>query len=219
MLDVEIATPALPVPRGQKRRQEIADVAKRVFFESGYAETTMQSIALRAGASKETLYRHFGSKEGLFAEIVEARAKSFLADVDENFERPGSVAEVLRGLGVRLLDSMVGDEAVSLCRTVIAEATRNPDLGAIFFARGPERVRTRLTEFITAARDRGELTCDDPALAARLFLGAVVANYHLSRLVSPTPFTLSRVEIARHVEAAVHMFLATYGADKRPLVA
>jgi TetR/AcrR family transcriptional regulator, mexJK operon transcriptional repressor len=62
------------IPRGEKRREEIAAVAERVFLELGFTDTTMQIVASRAGASKETLYRHFGSKEGLFSEVVRARA-------------------------------------------------------------------------------------------------------------------------------------------------
>jgi AcrR family transcriptional regulator len=202
---------ATPVPRGEKRRREIAVVAERVFFESGYADTTMQMIAVRAGASKETLYRHFGNKEGLFAEIVETRAKSFLDDLDENFERPDSAEGVLRNLGLRLLDAMVEDEAISLCRVVVAEAPRNPELGEIFFERGPGRVRTRLAEFLSAAMARDELACDDPGLAARIFLGAIVTSYHLARLVLQTPPPVTRAEIRAHVDEVVEMFLLKYG--------
>jgi TetR/AcrR family transcriptional regulator, mexJK operon transcriptional repressor len=203
-------TSAAPIPRGERRRREIAEVAERVFFESGYADTTMQMIAVRAGASKETLYRHFGSKEGLFAEIVETRAKSFLDDLDENFERPDSVEGVLRNLGLRMLDTMVGDEGISLCRVVVAEASRNPELGEIFFARGPDRVRARLAEFLAAARARGELSCADPTLAARVFLGAIVTSYHLTRLVLQSPPVATREEVRAHVDEVVDMFLLKY---------
>src|SRR5580698_2187224 len=66
--------PVRRVPRGDIRRRELADVAVQVFLERGFANTTMQMIASRAGGSKETLYRHFASKEALFAEIVSAKA-------------------------------------------------------------------------------------------------------------------------------------------------
>lgn len=199
------------VPRGEKRRREIAAAAARVFFENGFSDTTMQMIALRAGASKETLYRHFGSKEGLFAEIVETRATLFLGDLDENFERPGSVADVLRNLAGRLLETMVSEDGIMLCRTVVSEAGRSPQLGEIFYQRGPLRLRQRLTEYFTAARNRGEISCADPQLAARIFLGAIVANYHLSRLLLITPEVVSRRDIAAHVDEVVDMFLLKYG--------
>ena len=75
------------IPRGEKRRDEIAAVAERVFLELGFNDTTMQIVASRAGASKETLYRHFGSKEGLFSEVVRARANASTVSV-ETRDRP-----------------------------------------------------------------------------------------------------------------------------------
>lgn len=200
-----------PIPRGAKRRREIAAVAEHVFFETGFTDTTMQMIAARAGASKETLYRHFGSKEELFAEIVENRAKGFLGGLEENFARPGSVRDALLELGFTMLDAMVHADAISLCRTVISETPRNPELGRIFYEQGPERVRRRLTEFLAAAKRRGELDCDPP-LAALIFLGAVMHSVHLTRLVLQEAPAMSRAQMKAHVDEVVAMFLTRYAA-------
>ena len=200
-----------PVPRGERRRREIAAVAEHVFFESGFADTTMQAIAARAGASKETLYRHFGSKEDLFAEIVATRAQTFLEDLDEHFDT-GAVGDVLRSFGLKILETMMGADAISLCRIVVAESPRNPKLGEIFMSAGPDRVRQRLTEFLTAATERGELTCRDPGSAARILLGAVMTSFHLNRLILPVPPHLSRAHMLEHVREVVDLFMTSYGA-------
>ena len=199
-----------PIPRGEKRRREIAAVAERVFFETGFAETTMQAIAARAGASKETLYRHFGSKEELFAEIVSERAKTWLENLDEKFSTPGSVAEVLHTIGMKMLESILQEDSVSLCRTVVAESARNPELGALFYAAGPERVRTRLAEFLEAAADRGELECADPVCAARVFLGAIMSSFHLGCLVLAEPPRMTRAEMRAHIDEVVAVMMARY---------
>lgn len=171
----------------------------------------MNEIATRAGASKETLYRHFGSKEGLFAEIVTNRAQGFLSSLDENFERPGSVPEVLRSIGMRMLESILGADAISLCRIVIAETPRNPDLGTLFFASGPDRVLTRLSAFLATAAARGEISCPDCDQASRIYLGALIGAYHLRRLIAPESVRLSTQQIATHVDEIVAMFMQRYG--------
>ncbi|MGD0635244.1 MAG: TetR/AcrR family transcriptional regulator [Beijerinckiaceae bacterium] len=201
-----------PVPRGEKRRQEIAAVAERVFFTHGFTDTTMQIIAAEAGASKETLYRHFGCKEALFSEIVENRANHFLERLDENLRKPGSVREVLHDLGSRLLDAMMRSDSLCLSRVVIAEVPRNPDLGRIFYEQGPERVQKRLTQYLAIAHERGELRCADPLLAARLFLGAIFSHYYIKGLVIPDRETIGQEQMQAHVDEAVAMFLARYGA-------
>ncbi len=201
-----------PVPRGEKRRTEIAAVAERVFFAHGFTESTMQTIAAEAGASKETLYRHFGSKEGLFSEIVGKRANQFLERLDENLQRPGAVVDVLRDLGVKMLDAMTGRDALCLYRIVIAEGPRNPDLGRIFYEQGPERVQKRLTQFLGLACERGELVCADPLLASKIFLGAIITHYHMVALTLPDRPPLSKAQMLAHTDEVVALFLARYGA-------
>ena len=203
-----------PVPRGERRRREIAAVAEKVFFENGFTDTTMQTIAGRAGASKETLYRHFGSKEELFAEIVETRAKGFLDSLDDNFAGSGSVADILTRLGVRAIEMLFDPQAINLCRTVIAESPRNPALGRIFLDEGPYRVRRRLTEFLAAATMRGDLCCPDPNLAAILFIGLVMTSLHLERLALVPPPKMTCEEARAHVDEAVATFLARYAPSR-----
>lgn len=206
----ETTARGVPVPRGEKRRREIAAVAERVFFDHGFGDTTMQTIAAEAGASKETLYRHFGSKEGLFSEIVESRANTFLEGLDENLQRPGTLAETLWTLGMRMLAAMVEREAICLYRIVVAEGPRHPDLGRIFYEQGPERVKQRLKTYLEAARARGELHCADCMLAATIFLGAVLANYHTWALVLPPGNLLTKAQVRAHIDEVVEVFVSGY---------
>lgn len=200
------------VPRGERRREELIDVAEKMFLERGYAETTMQMIAEAAGASKETLYRHFESKELMFAEIISRKALQ-ISGPDAPMARGGSPETVLTGLGVTLLRTIVVGEASFLFRTVVTEAVRSPELGNLFYTRGPGLTVARLTQYLEQASARGELQCDDPMQAARLFLGAVVSQFHLRRMFEPTWKPPTEKEIARHVQAAVSMFLAKFAAQ------
>ena len=55
----------------------ILDAAIEEFVEHGLAGARVDRIADRAGANKQLLYRHFGSKEGLFDAAVRAMAQRF----------------------------------------------------------------------------------------------------------------------------------------------
>jgi len=199
------------VPRGERRRVELVDVAEKMFLERGFAETTMQMIAEAAGASKETLYRHFESKELLFAEVVGQKARQISGPP---MTRGGSPQTVLSELGSNLLRAIVTGQASFLFKTVVAETVRTPELGDLFYERGPGLTVERLTQYLADASGRGELHCDDPAMAARLFLGAVVSQFHLRRLVQSKWKSPTTGEIDRHIQAAVSMFLAEFGARR-----
>jgi TetR/AcrR family transcriptional regulator, mexJK operon transcriptional repressor len=203
------------VPRGERRREELIDVAEKMFLERGFAETTMQLIAEEAGASKETLYRHFESKELLFAEIVSRKAR-LISGPDTAIARGGSPETVLSDLARNLLRAITTGHGSHLFRTVVAEAVHSPELGDLFYDRGPGLTVERLTQYLAATSAKGDLSCDDPAVAARLFLGAVISQFHLCRLVQSTWKPPTQKEIARHVEEAVSMFLAKYGVRKTP---
>src|SRR6202021_1410901 len=198
------------VPRGDIRRRELADVAVQVFLERGFANTTMQMIASRAGGSKETLYRHFASKEAMFAEIV-GRKAARISGPESALARDGTPEDVLFELGHNLLSLMTRSDTSSLFSIVVAEAPRSPELAAIFYAHGPGKTLQRLTEYLRAATRRGDLHCQQPLRAAKLFLGAVVAQHHLQSLIGQPPTPVSEAEIQEHVRAAIAMFLARYG--------
>ena len=201
--------PARKVPRGGVRRRELAAVAERAFLEGGFAATTMQAIAERAGASKETFYRHFANKERLFAEIVRARSARILGP--DRDAPTGAPAIVLAELGERALETLFDRESVALFRVVVAEAPRSPELGAIFYDQGPGRVLRQLARYLRWADATALLRCDEPDKAAELLLGAMLGPFHLRRVTAPDAAPPDAPARRAHVGAAIAMFLARYG--------
>jgi TetR/AcrR family transcriptional regulator, mexJK operon transcriptional repressor len=202
------------VPRGHKRREEIAAIAERIFLERGFTETTMQLVAARAGASKETLYRRFGNKEELFAEIVRRRSARITGGQDGELDMNGTPREVLGRLGLNLLDFLTLADSLSFTRIMVAEAVRAPELGRIFYAQGPARVLRELARYLRRAARRGELRCPEPELAAKLFLGAIVAIYQIVGLIAPGLEPFKGKKKRAHVDEAVELFLARYGPSR-----
>jgi AcrR family transcriptional regulator len=52
------------------RRQQLLDVAKKLFAQNGYKLTTTANIAKAASVTEPILYRHFRSKKNLFLEVI-----------------------------------------------------------------------------------------------------------------------------------------------------
>jgi AcrR family transcriptional regulator len=53
------------------RRAAILDAARSAFADRGYHETSLDSVADRAGVSKALLYEHFSSKRELYVAMLE----------------------------------------------------------------------------------------------------------------------------------------------------
>jgi AcrR family transcriptional regulator len=54
----------------QRTREAILDAAEAVFAEHGYAGTTVDVIATRAGYAKSLLFQYFGDKLGLYTQVL-----------------------------------------------------------------------------------------------------------------------------------------------------
>jgi AcrR family transcriptional regulator len=64
---------------GKERREQLLDIARRLFAERGLDGTSIEEIAARADVSKPVVYEHFGGKEGLYAVVVDREVERFLA--------------------------------------------------------------------------------------------------------------------------------------------
>ncbi|ABP61358.1 TetR/AcrR family transcriptional regulator [Enterobacter sp. 638] len=55
----------------EETRAALLAMARKVFREHGYAETSMDDLTAQAGLTRGALYYHFGDKKGLLAAVVE----------------------------------------------------------------------------------------------------------------------------------------------------
>ena len=57
-------------PTERKRRSEIAAVARAMASRNGYKGVTIRQVATEAGTTPVTVYRYFGSKDGLIQHLM-----------------------------------------------------------------------------------------------------------------------------------------------------
>ena len=62
---------AKPRVKREEREAQILEAAEDVFAAQGYAETKMEDIAARCDITKPMLYSYFGSKQGLYAIVLQ----------------------------------------------------------------------------------------------------------------------------------------------------
>jgi AcrR family transcriptional regulator len=74
-------------------RRRIMDALIALAGERPFAEVTLDAIAERAGVSVQTVLRQFGSRDGLFAEAMDA---AMVDAEDERRTPPGDVAAAVR---------------------------------------------------------------------------------------------------------------------------
>ena len=83
------------VPR-QLRERQLLDLAAELFAERGYAGTSMDALAERAGVTKPVIYNVFGSKAGLFAACTSELGERLFETVSSAVAGRAEIDELLR---------------------------------------------------------------------------------------------------------------------------
>lgn len=199
--------------RSARKRRAILDAATIVFLSNGYLGTSMDEIATLARVSKQTIYKHFADKERLFSEIVTATVDEIAnsnTDEVQNLRDTGDVERDLRGFARGQLRAVMEPRLLQLRRLVIGEAGRFPQLGRLFYERGPGRTIDALATMFERLASRGVLELDDPRLGAAHF-NWLVMSIPLNQamlLGDDEPFTPA--ELNRYADAGVRAFLAAH---------
>src|ERR1700688_4812030 len=145
--------------RKAERPQEILEAAFVEFSRNGYAMTTLDQIAERAGVTKGTIYVYFENKEHLFISMVRELMKVTLDTVQDMFERhDGSTADLLRAQFSFIYQHIVEDRRRrEVVRMLIAEASRFPALADRYYEEIHRPCLELLKNAIHRAITRGEI--------------------------------------------------------------
>lgn len=81
-----------------QRREQLLDVAAKLFAERGYARTTTAQLAESAGVTEPIIYRHFKSKRDLFVALIQRAGRETLLTWKRHLRGAGDPAERLRRL-------------------------------------------------------------------------------------------------------------------------
>jgi AcrR family transcriptional regulator len=174
--------------RSQQTRQRIRAAAHRLFLQQGYLATSIDAILAEAAiSSKETLYRHYASKEELFVDVLshltmeQPGFSEKLAAMPRPQHLP-SLRQALTMLAREILSMMSQPGYLPLVRMIIAEAPRFPQLGTLFFSTVTQRGLAIITALLEEAREQQIIADLDFDAVTHMLLGGLV-TYVLTSFV------------------------------------
>src|SRR4051812_26472381 len=96
----------MPRLKAPQRREQLMEVATKLFARNGDEATTTAAIALAAGGTQPILYPHFKSKQELFVAIVKAVSERTMKHWHDLIEGVTDPAEQIRRIGAELPQHM-----------------------------------------------------------------------------------------------------------------
>ncbi|WP_134767036.1 TetR/AcrR family transcriptional regulator [Nocardioides sp. 1609] len=158
----------------QRTETKLLDAADELLFTHGVAATPVDAILARAGVSPATLYRAYGSKDGLVAAALDRRHRAWLAVWDDAVAR----ARDDRGRLLAVLDALdafrVRPDGARWCAflgTAAEYADPVPALAAAL-RQETDALRDRLTELaVPVVGDRAAMLAEELMLVVTGELG------------------------------------------------
>ena len=187
-------------------RQIIFDAARHEFAGNGYAATSMETVARRAGVSTKTLYRLLPNKAALFEGMVVDRLDRFLADVNLHAVDGADIEQALYAALMACADLALDPEVVALQRMVLQETGKFSDVAPTFYRNGPQRTVTALADWLRLQQQRGLIALDDIDEAAGMLMGMATSAPQRAAIFGGEPLP-QRSEIEARLRRCAKLFM------------
>jgi AcrR family transcriptional regulator len=210
----QIVTASAPAPAGRRERQKqdrerrILTAARRLFDRKGFAATSMEEVAARAGLAVGTLYNYFPSKDQLLFAISRSDTEPLLKLGERILaDPPDDPVEAIAALTEVMVQGITAGER-RLWRELFVAALASPDtLGARLFALDM-RLIAQLTTMLDRLKERGAIDQGvESARAAGLFYGICLTWTIALATREDVTIEILRDEIAESVRMTIQGML------------
>jgi TetR/AcrR family transcriptional regulator len=137
-------------------RERLLVAALELFNRKGYAATSVREIVAAAGVTKPVLYYYFGSKEGIYLELMNGAHATFTTLLEQLTSCKGPARERISHFCTGIFDCFVDQIAVA---RLIYAIFFGPPQGAPYFPHEQffDRMLDGVGDFVTEGIEAGEL--------------------------------------------------------------
>ncbi len=158
--------------RAVDRCTVLFDVATDLFIQYGYDQVSLDQIVEQAGGSKATIYKYFGSKQGLFLAICRDRSDQFIHQIElacqhESDDIRVNLTKLLHDLYAIFTDK----KSMAFDRLLMNISSENQELEVELYNQGPKRAYSTLAKYLEKMDQLGFIDCKRPTESSIYFFG------------------------------------------------
>ncbi|HEU5232017.1 MAG TPA: TetR/AcrR family transcriptional regulator [Terriglobales bacterium] len=185
------------------RKKQILEVATEMFARYGFDGVTTRQIADSAGITEAIVFRHFGSKDDLYWEVLSAKCASgdIKQRLEEKLGRDAEPIEIFTAIARDVLNRNFQDPGKS--RLLLFSALENHRLSQRFFKMYMSEWYELLASYIRRQMEGGKFRKADPVLAARGFIGMCFHHYLVQELFGGSKYQSYDLDEVAHTMAAL----------------
>ena len=184
------------VPRGE-RRVQILDAAAELFSRRGFAGTTTREIAAAVGTTETVLFRHFPTKQSLYAAILEHWVP--VAHVDRWLDELRALADarddeaLFRAVVTAIVESY--RQVPVYHRLMLFAALEDQELARVAQVKYTTPLSSFLREYVARRQSEGAFRRIRPEIVVHMLLSAA-AQYAQWKALGVNPLGLSDGDLA-----------------------
>lgn len=195
----------------EDRRQQILEVAVRLFSQKGFRGTTTKEIALAAGVNEAIIFRHFATKSDLYAAIIDQKAgsenvKALQTAIGEAMER-GDDRQVFESFAFHILEFHQHDDTAM--RILLYSGLEGHEMAEMIFTNHILKLHKRLAEYIKKRIAEGGFRATDPMVSVRGFVGMVMNQVMVKKFFGRAGREILNLNNKQTAEALADLFLAS----------
>ena len=182
-------------------RDEVVQVAMRLFWRNGYRHTTMRDLTEATGVRESSLYNSFGDKQGLYKAVLKAYQKQFQANMGACID-PESPLQTIKNFWSRMAYVATHPDRAQGCLylNVAVERGHNDTKHAEAARLAYQSIEDQFHTLIMAAQEKGEIDKDRDSRKLARFLTHSMQGLMVAMFTNPDKdFINDAVEVALSV--------------------
>ncbi|MFD1067864.1 TetR/AcrR family transcriptional regulator [Oceanobacillus locisalsi] len=149
-------------------KKKIAEAAKHLFIQKGYAATSIENISEATGVSKGNIYYHFDNKENLFIYVLDEWEKEWMEQWKEQKQQYSSVTEQLHGIAKHFVMNDYNHPLTDVADEFFSHEKSNTSVQNQLY----KTINTRISysqQLLAEGITSGEFKSDNALLLAKIF--------------------------------------------------
>jgi AcrR family transcriptional regulator len=161
-----------PDQDGNAVRERLLGAALQLFSRKGFESASVRELTEAAKVTRPTLYYHFGSKEGLYLELVERLCATVEDSILRSLVPQGTARVRLRSFVLKILDSIIEDAGNQRFFFVISLDPRRNNLSS-FHERMRNFIAAVVELLLEEGVEKGEFETEDVKWITKVILALV----------------------------------------------
>jgi AcrR family transcriptional regulator len=184
-------------------KERLFDASLKLISEKGYLGATTREIAQEADVTELTLFRHFGSKEKLFMEVLSKytflpKLKELLPELEHL-----SYDDALRLVANKFLLTL--KQRKPMIKIMYSEVNLYPEKIRQIYNKFITEIRMTLASYFASQQKKGVLRKVSPEVAARTFLGMLFSYFRTEEMMKGADIARNKME--KDIRELVDIFI------------